>query len=124
LIDKGLRPLLLIAGWISVVLGAIGAILPIMPTTPFLILAAYLFSKSSPRFHKWLLELPKFGPIIKQWEETKTIRKEVKITAIVVLSISMMVTITFVPVKQIVKLVMIFFWISVSIYIWTRKSHK
>lgn len=122
MIDKSLRPLFFILGWISVVLGAIGAILPIMPTTPFLILAAYLFSKSSPRFHKWLLELPKFGPIIREWEETKTIRKEVKITAIVVLSISMMVTITFVPVKPIVKGVMVFFWISVSIYLWTRKS--
>jgi uncharacterized membrane protein YbaN (DUF454 family) len=122
LIDKSLRPLFFILGWLSVVLGAIGAILPIMPTTPFLILAAFLFSKSSPRFHKWLLELPKFGPIIKEWEETKTIRKEVKVTAIVVLSISMMVTITFVPVKPLIKGIMVFFWISVSIYIWTRKS--
>ena len=122
MIDKSLRPLFFILGWISVVLGAIGAILPIMPTTPFLILAAFLFSKSSPRFHKWLLDLPKFGPIIREWEETKTIRKEVKVTAIVVLSISMMVTITFVPVKPIVKGVMVFFWISVSIYLWTRKT--
>ena len=122
MIDKSLRPLFFILGWISVVLGAIGAILPIMPTTPFLILAAFLFSKSSPRFHKWLLDLPKFGPIIREWEETKTIRKEVKVTAIVVLSISMMVTITFVPVKPIVKGVMVFFWISVSIYLWTRRT--
>lgn len=122
MIDKSLRPLIFILGWISVVLGAIGAILPIMPTTPFLILAAFLFSKSSPRFHKWLLDLPKFGPIIREWEETKTIRKEVKVTAIVVLSISMMVTITFVPVKPIVKGVMVFVWISVSIYLWTRKD--
>lgn len=122
MIDKSLRPLFFILGWISVVLGAIGAILPIMPTTPFLILAAFLFSKSSPRFHKWLLDIPKFGPIIREWEETKTIRKEVKVTAIVVLSISMMVTITFVPVKPIVKGVMVFFWISVSIYLWTRKG--
>lgn len=122
MIDKTLRPFFFVLGWVSVLLGFIGALLPVMPTTPFLILAAYLFSKSSPKFHAWLLNLPKFGPVIKEWEESKTIKKEVKIMAIGLLSISMMGTLIFVPVKMIVKYILTGIWISVSIYIATRKS--
>lgn len=122
MIDKTLRPFFFVLGWVSVLLGFIGALLPVMPTTPFLILAAYLFSKSSPKFHAWLLNLPKFGPVIKEWEESKTIKKEVKIMAIGLLSISMMGTLIFVPVKMIVKYILTGIWISVSIYIATRKN--
>ena len=122
MIDKTLRPLFFVMGWVSVILGFIGALLPIMPTTPFLILAAYLFSKSSPKFHQWLLNLPKFGPVIAQWEEKKTIRKEVKIMAIGLLSLSMTGTIVFVPVKITVKYILATIWILVSLYIATRKS--
>tara|TARA_B100001971_G_scaffold215192_1_gene259890 strand:- start:144346 stop:144717 length:372 start_codon:yes stop_codon:yes gene_type:complete len=122
LIDKSLRPLLFILGWISVILGFIGALLPIMPTTPFLILAAYLFSKSSPKFHAWLLNLPKFGPIIQEWESQKTIKKDVKITAIALLSVSMMGTLIFVNVSWKIKSILVFIWISVSVFIATRKS--
>ncbi len=122
MIDKSLRPLLFILGWISVILGFIGALLPIMPTTPFLILAAYLFSKSSPKFHAWLLNLPKFGPIIQEWESQKTIKKDVKITAIALLSVSMMGTLIFVNVSWKIKSILVFIWISVSVFIATRKS--
>ena len=122
MIDKSLRPLLFILGWISVILGFIGALLPIMPTTPFLILAAYLFSKSSPKFHAWLLNLPKFGPIIQEWESQKTIKKDVKITAIALLSVSMMGTLTFVNVSWKIKSILVFIWLSVSVFIATRKS--
>jgi len=111
-----------VLGWISVILGVIGAILPVMPTTPFLILAAYLFSKSSPRFHRWLLNLPTFGPIIKEWEEKKTIKKKIKIQAITLLSLSMIITLSFVPVKVEVKYVLASAWVLVSLFIWTRKS--
>lgn len=122
MIDKSLRPLLFILGWISVILGFIGALLPIMPTTPFLILAAYLFSKSSPKFHAWLLNLPKFGPIIQEWESQKTIKKDVKITAIALLSVSMMGTLIFVNVSWKIKSILVFIWLSVSVFIATRKS--
>lgn len=122
MIDKSLRPLLFILGWLSVILGFIGALLPIMPTTPFLILAAYLFSKSSPRFHAWLLSLPKFGPVIQEWESKKVIRKDVKLTAIALLSVSMMGTLIFVNVNWKVKSILIVIWLSVSLFIYTRKS--
>jgi len=70
-------------GWLCVILGAIGAVLPLLPTTPFLILALSLFAKSSPRFHQMLLDNPWFGPSLQQWEESKTISAKAKKRAII-----------------------------------------
>ena len=75
------RYLLISLGWLCVILGAIGAFLPILPTTPFLILALACFSKSSPRFHKMLLNNKCFGPILQEWEKNKTVSRHVKLRA-------------------------------------------
>ena len=72
------RHILLGLGWLFVILGAIGAVLPLLPTTPFLILALACFSKSSPRFHAMLLNNKWFGPPLRQWEHNHTIRRKVK----------------------------------------------
>lgn len=55
------------AGWLMVALGFIGALLPVMPTTIFLIAAAGCFARSSPRFERWLLDHPRFGPPLVAW---------------------------------------------------------
>lgn len=65
-------------GWFFVILGAIGAVLPLLPTTPFLILALACFAENSPRFHKMLLNHKWFGPPLQQWEQTHTMRPKVK----------------------------------------------
>ncbi|SEF82151.1 hypothetical protein SAMN04488115_102152 [Bosea lathyri] len=75
------RPLLLAAGWIFTALGVIGLILPLMPGTVFLILAAWCFSRSSPRFEAWLLGHPHLGPHVRRWRETGAISRRAKLTA-------------------------------------------
>lgn len=71
------------AGVCSVVLAIIGIILPGLPTTPFLLLAAWCFQRSSPRFESLLLTSPISGPIIKDWNQHRGIRLSVRRTAVV-----------------------------------------
>jgi len=58
---------LMALGWLAFATGILGIVLPLLPTTPFMLLAAALFARSSPRFHRWLLAHPWFGPPIEDW---------------------------------------------------------
>jgi uncharacterized membrane protein YbaN (DUF454 family) len=87
--------LLITLGWLAVLLGVIGILLPLVPTTPFLILALACFAESSPRFHKMLLNNKWFGPPLHEWEKTHTIQRHIKhrIMALVVISFSVSIAI-------------------------------
>ena len=73
-----IRSLYLIVGFAAVILAVAGVILPILPTTPFLLLAAACFARSSKRFHDRLLANRIAGPIIREWIEHRSIRRQVK----------------------------------------------
>ena len=75
--------LLKIIGIFFVALAFIGVFLPLLPTTPFLLVAATCFAKSSPRLHKRLLANKVFGPMIYHWQQTRSIPKRAKIIALV-----------------------------------------
>lgn len=62
------RIILIIIGWLSVALGTLGVFLPLLPTTPFILLAAWCFARSSPRFHHWLLYRSWFGGYLRHWQ--------------------------------------------------------
>ena len=71
-----------VLGLFFVGLGAAGALLPVLPTTPFLILAASCFAKSSDKWYQWLLNNKQFGPAIRDWEEHRAISRKSRYTAL------------------------------------------
>ena len=74
--------LLKLTGIFFVALAFIGAFLPLLPTTPFLLVAAACFAKSSPRMHKMLLANKVFGPMIYHWQQSRSIPKRAKIVSL------------------------------------------
>ncbi|NOX98323.1 MAG: DUF454 domain-containing protein [Verrucomicrobia bacterium] len=69
-------------GFIFVALATLGVFLPVLPTVPFLILAAACFAKSSKKRHQWLLNHPLFGPSIRNWEENRCMSLKSKVFAL------------------------------------------
>ncbi|MDO4433379.1 MAG: YbaN family protein [Alysiella sp.] len=68
-------------GAISLILGIMGAVLPVLPTTPFILLTAACWGRASPRFHRWLHQHKFFGPMVRDWEERRAIPKRGKYLA-------------------------------------------
>jgi uncharacterized protein len=113
---------LFILAWISFGLGFIGAFLPVLPTTPFLILAAFLFSKSSPKFHAWLLGLPFAGEGIRDWNENRVIRTRAKILCVSMITASLGWLWYLRPVHEIVLVLISLVLLSVGIFVVSQKS--
>ena len=91
------RVLLIIVGWIFVVLATLGVVLPLLPTTPFLLLAAWCFARSSPRFHHWLLHRSWFGSYLRHWQQHRALPKGAKPKAVALILVTFAVSIYFVP---------------------------
>lgn len=92
-----IRWALLVVGWLAIVLGVVGIFLPLLPTTPFLLLAAACFARSSARFHHWLLNHKYLGPYIHLYLDGKGIPMKAKCYIIAVLWVSMAISIYIVP---------------------------
>lgn len=118
------RPLYLALGFVSLVLGMIGVFLPVLPTTPFILLAAFCFSKSSERWHQWLLENPVFGPMIRDWNHSGVIRRPAKILASVMMTVSFSSLTVLTPVPLWVKLILNGIGLCVLGFIWSRPSDR
>lgn len=95
---KIIHILCIFLGFVSLGIGVVGAVLPVLPTTPFLLLSAALFAKSSERFHKWLLSTNLYQKYIDQAVHKKQMTKKAKRNMLVTLGIIFTVGIIFSPV--------------------------
>lgn len=89
------RSALFFAGSLSVVVGVAGIFLPVLPTTPFLLLAAACYARASRRFYNALLNNRTFGPTILEWQEHRSIRYRTKVTAIILMALTLTTSIVF-----------------------------
>lgn len=108
-------------GWLSVALGVLGIFLPVLPTTPFLLLAAACFARSSPRFYHWLVEHPRLGPWIRDYLDGNGIPLKAKVYAIGLMWLSIGVSCYLVPLPW-ARGFMLLSAILVSIYILRQKT--
>ncbi len=93
--SPALRLLFWALGVLCVLLGIVGALLPVLPTTPFMLLAAACFARASTRFYNWLLNNAIFGPTILEWRRYRSLPWRVKLTAIVLMATTLSVSIIF-----------------------------
>lgn len=118
-----LKWLLFLLAWISFGFGIVGAFLPILPTTPFLILAAFLFSKSSPRFHKWMMSLPFAGNAVTDWQLNRVVRPKAKILCAGMVLLSLFLIWYHSQIWMVIKASVTVILTSVGFFVVTRKSY-
>jgi hypothetical protein len=118
------RYLLIIAGTIFLGFGVIGIFLPILPTTPFLLLAAACYARSSQRFYNWLMNNKWFGNYIKNYHEGRGVPLKFKIFTISLLWITILTSIYFVIDNFWIEIILIIIAIGVTIHIVTIKTYK
>lgn len=82
------RWLWLVCGGVCLATGFVGIALPLLPTTPFILLAAFCFSRGSERYEHWLLTHPRFGPMVRDWRAHRAVPLRAKQFAIVTMAIS------------------------------------
>jgi len=89
---SGARYLYLALGWLAMTVGMIGVFVPLLPTTVFLLIAAWAFSRSSERWHRWLREHVRFGSLVRDWEEHHAMPRRAKRIALLALAASYALT--------------------------------
>ena len=118
------RGILVSLGTISLALGIIGIFIPILPTTPFLLLAAGCYAKGSKRFYQWLMKNRWLGSYIRNYQEGRGIPLKVKIATILLLWSTMAVSIVMIVSNNYIKLILFVIGLCVTIHIITIKTFR
>ena len=117
---RGWRVGFLLLGWVFFALGAVGAFLPVLPTTPFMILALWAFSRSSQRFHLWLLNHRIVGPPLQRWTEHRVVPLLAKIAAVTAMAASLAYLIWFSDIPAYAVVLSALFMAGAAGYVLTR----
>jgi len=122
--SRPIRVVFLGMGIFFVGLGFLGAFLPLLPTTPFIILAAACFARSSPRFYHWLIDHRIFGPTLREWRQHRTLSRKTKGTAIGLIIVTFGISIGFFVHGPIERLVLILLALGVIIFLLSIPSRR
>lgn len=109
-------------GWLFFALGIVGVALPVIPTTPFMLLALWAFSRSSRRFHDWLYTHSFFGPPLQQWQQHRAIPLGIKWVAISFMLMSMIYLLLFSPLPDWVTITAGMVMSATAIFIFSKPS--
>ena len=122
--DAIINKILVVSGTFFLILGIVGIFIPILPTTPFLLLSAACYARGSKKFYTWLINNRLLGEYIKSYQEGKGIPIKVKILTIVVLWITILFSIILIVTNYILQLILLIIAISVTVHILTIKTKK
>ncbi len=111
------RAALMVLGWIFVGLAFIGIVVPGIPTTGPVLLAAFLFSKSSERFDLWIVNHRLFGPIVRDWRAGLGFTRRLKTIAVVAIVLTFTLTLTFAITGTVARILMIALALGIITYI-------
>ncbi|GGD08718.1 DUF454 family protein [Franconibacter pulveris 1160] len=111
------RTILLIIGWLAVALATLGVVLPLLPTTPFLLLAAWCFARSSPRFHDWLLYRSWFGGYLRFWQQHRAMPPGAKPRAVAFILITFAISLWVVNILW-VRMLLLVILCGLLIFMW------
>lgn len=117
-----IRYVYLALGLLMVALGIIGAFLPVMPTTTFLIIAVFFFARSSPRLEAWVLNHKQFGPPVRNWQENRAISRKGKIASALGMTVGFTMFWFFAKPNLWLWLGVLAFFIACAIFVWTRPT--
>jgi len=110
------RTILISLGWLCVGLGFVGVFVPGIPTTIFLIIALWAFTKSSKKLRHWLLNHKRFGPILNNWQEHKVVPRRAKVLMVVLMSLAV-ILFYYSSQSLILTIGLIIILVSVAIYV-------
>jgi uncharacterized protein len=122
MLKRFVKSVFLTAGIASLVLGFIGIFLPLLPTTPFVLLAAYCFARSSERFHRYIMQHKTFGKMVTDFYENKIITVKTKIVALSSMWAMLLLSVIFFMPIIWVKLVVVGIGVAVSAYLLSFRS--
>ncbi|CAG0958075.1 Inner membrane protein YbaN [Burkholderiales bacterium] len=116
------RWLLVVAGVVATLLGILGAFLPVLPTTPFLLVAAACFARASPRLDRMLTQSRTFGPTIVEWRRHRSIPWRTKLTAIALMSATLAVSVAFFVRPAWLQALLAAFGVALAVWLWRIPS--
>ena len=120
--SRAVRVALIVLGFLFVGLGIAGLLLPVLPGTPFFLLAAACFARASVRFYNWLLNHPVVGPTVREWQLHHSIPYRTKLWAIVLMSVALATSTIFFVEDRVVQALLVVLGVLLAIWMWRIPS--